>query len=132
MKLFILLTTLISFNSFAQDLKETTIKGAGFVCSDNGGAIFVSIPGKKIWLADTVKDKTGIEFSMSKLSILRCPNCYDFEAEMIQDGEVEGKMVYTVRAAAGSFSKFDLTLQAFDSYGDQSGDKHTKPCKKLN
>lgn len=106
MKLLTLLSLILSGSIYAQTMSKVN---ADYRCElDGGGIAFKSQTGNKkarLWQTDMGEDE-GLELKVKSFSIMRCPGCYSFEADLIN------------MPVRGKISNFLLTYEVFDAEDD--------------
>ncbi len=106
--------SLLSLTGHAQ-LRDEKTEGSGidadYICHQEGGGVAFKVKGPteeaRVWQIDEV-DGTGLEFNVTRFSVLRCLGCYSFEANYAID-EVGSVNV------RGKVNNYELTYELYDS-----------------
>ncbi|MBA2404219.1 MAG: hypothetical protein H0V66_05560 [Bdellovibrionales bacterium] len=92
MKLLLILSLFVTSTLFAQSLTKIH---ADYRCEQAGGGIAFkassNLKKAKVWQTDVGED-TGLALKVTSFSVLRCPGCYEFEAVLMKQVAVRGKV----------------------------------------
>lgn len=124
MKLMVVLAFgLGSICAFATNL--TPIEGANIKCSQDGAAVFVNLQQERLWQADSLEDKEGLELDIQDFAYMRCPGCYVVRGALSVMGQ-SMPLRYEFKAKGADYTK--LSLRVTGGLPDDSFDIAQMDC----
>jgi hypothetical protein len=91
-----------------EDSPFTQIENAQYVCSQDGGAFFISTKDKRVWQTEEIDSQEGLEHQVTAVRVARCPHCFFIESEMTVWGQTG---FYKLVLSSSGASQIRLAVQ---------------------